>query len=185
MGWLRRAFAVERRGSALTPRQEELLEKLAKKVARWQMGVPAMMFLETIKPLSFIGSQVLVFLDPIVKSVFNSSDYDEYTKLMEDRKNVELLIRKIEDMSFPSTEKGEGVTDSPGASKFRDRDFLSTAPLKIWPQCFFRNPSPPPVWVLGKILSRTISSRPKIRFSSCLISKMPSSAPVLNSGLTI
>jgi len=107
MGWLRRAFAVERRGSALTPRQEELLEKLAKKVARWQMGVPAIMFLETIKPLSFIGSQVLVFLDPIVKSVFNSSDYDEYTKLMEDRKNVELLIRKIEDMSFPSTEKGE------------------------------------------------------------------------------
>ncbi len=107
MSWFRKAFAVEKGNSTLTPKQEEILEKLAKKVARWQMGVPAIMFLETIKPLSFIGSQVLVFLDPIVKSVFNSSDYDEYTKLMEDRKNVELLIRKIEDVSSPSTEKGE------------------------------------------------------------------------------
>lgn len=105
MSWLKKAFAIEEKGSTLTSKQEEILEKLAKKVAKWQMDVPAIMFLETIKPLSFIGSQVLVFLDPIVKSVFNSSDYDEYTKLMEDRRNVELLIRKIEDLSSSSTEK--------------------------------------------------------------------------------
>ncbi len=106
MGWLRKAFAIEEKGSTLTSKQEEILEKLARKVARWQMGVPAIMFLETIKPLSFIGSQVLVFLDPLVKSIFNLSEYNEYIKLMEDRKNVELLIGKIEDISSPSTEKG-------------------------------------------------------------------------------
>ncbi len=104
MDWLKKAFSIERKGSTLTPKQEELLDKLAKKIAKWQMGVPAIMFLESIKPLSFIGSQVLVFLDPLVKSVFTSSDYDEYTKLMEDRGNVELLIRKIEDLT--SKEKG-------------------------------------------------------------------------------
>jgi len=106
MGWFRKAFTIEEKGSTLTSKQEELLDKLARKVTRWQMGVPAIMFLETIKPLSFIGSQVLVFLDPLVKSIFNPSDYDEYTKLMEDRRNVELLIGKIEGMSSQSAEKG-------------------------------------------------------------------------------
>ncbi len=106
MGWLRKAFTIEEKGSTLTSKQEIILDKLARKVARWQMGVPAIMFLETIKPLSFIGSQVLVFLDPLVKSIFNLSEYNEYIKLMEDRKNVELLIGKIEDISSQSTEKG-------------------------------------------------------------------------------
>lgn len=106
MGWFREAFSMGEKGSTLTPKQEEILEKVARKVVRWQMGVPAIMFLETIKPLSFIGSQVLVFLDPFVKSIFNLADYGEYTKLMEDRRNVELLIRKIEDMSSQSEEKG-------------------------------------------------------------------------------
>ncbi len=105
MDWLRKAFSMEKKESALTPKQEELLDKLARKVAKWQMGVPAIMFLETIKPLSFIGSQVLVFLDPFVRSIFNLTDYEEYTRLMEDRRNVELLICKIEDMSSQSTER--------------------------------------------------------------------------------
>jgi hypothetical protein len=59
----------------LTPEQQEALEMVAKKVVEWKMAVPAIMTLETAKPLSFIGSQVLVFFEPIVKSVFSLKYY--------------------------------------------------------------------------------------------------------------
>ena len=50
------------------------------------------------KPLSFVGSQALVFLEPFVKAFLNLASYDRFTALMEDRKNVERLIRKIEEL---------------------------------------------------------------------------------------
>jgi len=80
----------------LTPEQQEVLEKIAKKVVEWKMAVPAIMTLETAKPLSFIGSQVLVFFEPIVQSVFSLKHYDTFRELMEDRENVERLLQLIE-----------------------------------------------------------------------------------------
>jgi ASC-1-like (ASCH) protein len=82
--------------SELTPEQQEALELVAKKVVEWRMAVPAIMTLETAKPLSFIGSQVLVFFEPIVKSVFSLKYYDTFRELMEDRENVERLLQLIE-----------------------------------------------------------------------------------------
>ncbi|HTY08969.1 MAG TPA: hypothetical protein VMF29_07370, partial [Candidatus Edwardsbacteria bacterium] len=46
--------------------------------------------------LSFIGSQGLVFLQPIVQAVLNRKEYDEITLMMESRENVEKLLVEIE-----------------------------------------------------------------------------------------
>ncbi|MEO0078217.1 MAG: hypothetical protein ABIK86_04360, partial [candidate division WOR-3 bacterium] len=43
-----------------------------------------------------VGSQVMVFLQPIVTAVFPFRQYDEVTALLEDRANVEALIQAIE-----------------------------------------------------------------------------------------
>lgn len=51
----------------LTPEQEEVLNKVARKVVEKRMTVPALMFIESVKPLNFIGSQMLVFFEPIVQ----------------------------------------------------------------------------------------------------------------------
>ncbi len=80
----------------LTDDQRMVLEKIAKKVVEWRMAVPAIMALETAKPLSFIGSQVLVFFEPIVQSIFSMKYYDTFRELMEDRQNVERLLQLIE-----------------------------------------------------------------------------------------
>ena len=47
----------------LTLEEEELLRKVAQKVVDRRMTVPAIIFLESVKPLSYIGSQVMVFLE--------------------------------------------------------------------------------------------------------------------------
>jgi hypothetical protein len=77
---------------------EALLAAIASRIVRMGLAVPAVFFLESSKPLSFIGSQALVFLEPFVKAFLNLKSYDRFTALMEDRGNVERLIQKVEQM---------------------------------------------------------------------------------------
>jgi hypothetical protein len=80
----------------LTPEQQEILDKIAKKVVLWKMSVPAILFLESVKPLNYIGSQMLVFFEPFVQTLFSWKDYDEFRKMMEERENTERLLQAIE-----------------------------------------------------------------------------------------
>ena len=82
--------------STLTPEQDEVLEKVAKKVVEKRMTVPALMFIESVKPLNFIGSQVMVFFEPIVQTIFDFKGYTTFREAIEDRENVEILMQKIE-----------------------------------------------------------------------------------------
>lgn len=75
----------------------ELFEKIAKKVVEREMTVPAIMLLEMVKPLSFLGSQALVFLNPIVSLVVSSGDYYRFVRLLEERENIEKLAVAIEE----------------------------------------------------------------------------------------
>jgi len=78
--------------------QGDLIQRLAKRIVDLRLSAPAIFFLESMKPLSFLGSQALVFLQPIVQSFFNFKEYDEITRMLEDRDNVEKLILEIERM---------------------------------------------------------------------------------------
>jgi|SRR3990170_794685 len=80
----------------LTPEQQEILDKIAKKVVLWKMSTPAILFLESVKPLNYIGSQMMVFFEPFVQTLFSWKDYDEFRKIMEERENVERLLQTIE-----------------------------------------------------------------------------------------
>jgi hypothetical protein len=80
----------------LTPQQEEILTKIARKVVDWKMSVPAILFLESVKPLNYIGSQMMAFFEPFVQAVFSWKDYDEFRRMMEDRGTVEKLLQRIE-----------------------------------------------------------------------------------------
>lgn len=108
MGWLKNAFAIQKpEAVVLTPRQEEILDRLAAKVVEWRMSVPAVLFLESVKPLNYIGSQMLVFFSPIVNGLFTIKDYDDFVALMEERGNVELLLKKIEAKEAAANEKAK------------------------------------------------------------------------------
>jgi hypothetical protein len=73
-----------------------VMDRLAERVVRWKMTVPAIIFLESVKPLNYIGSQALVFFEPMVQTLFNLKDYDTFRRAMERRENVEVLLQKIE-----------------------------------------------------------------------------------------
>ena len=77
-------------------RREEVLTKIAQKVVDLRLTPVAVVMLESSKPLSFVGSQLMVFFQPIVTSLFPFRQYDEVAALLEERANVEALIQKIE-----------------------------------------------------------------------------------------
>jgi ABC-type uncharacterized transport system involved in gliding motility auxiliary subunit len=89
----------------LTPEEQELMRKIAQKVVDWQMTVPAILFLESTKPLSYIGSQVMVFFEPFVSAIFDVKDYNLFRQMMENRDNVERLLQKIEELDAIQQEK--------------------------------------------------------------------------------
>jgi len=83
-------------GELSPERRDELIGKIARAIVERNLTAPAIFFLESTKPLSFLGSQVMVFFDPLVRSIFNVRGYDDVRIALEDRRNVELLLNEIE-----------------------------------------------------------------------------------------
>ena len=81
---------------ARTPEDDLLFARIADAAVRYRMTVPAILFLESVKPLSFVGSQALYFFEPMVRAVFTVPDYERFAALMERRENLEALLVAIE-----------------------------------------------------------------------------------------
>jgi len=95
------------------PEDEKLFDALVSRVVGYRMEVPAVLFLESVRPLNFIGSQALVFFEPMVKTLFNWEQYDRFTHLMSDRDNLDKLIRMIEDQADERDDTAKGRDSTP------------------------------------------------------------------------
>ncbi len=80
----------------LSEQEQALLDRVAARVVELHMEVPAILALETAKPLTVVASQSLIFLEPMIQSLFRFSDYRRFTALVERRDVMEALIRRIE-----------------------------------------------------------------------------------------
>lgn len=80
------------------PEEEQLalLEKLALWIKRRNLTTPAIIFLETGKPLNFLGSQLLIAFSPFVQAFFKGDQYQKIALILEKDENVEILIQLIE-----------------------------------------------------------------------------------------
>ena len=79
---------------ALTDEDRELLRRLAVAIVLRRMGAPAMLFLQSLRPLNYIGSQALVFLRPFLTPLFNPRDYKRLAEIAERRQGIGALINR-------------------------------------------------------------------------------------------
>jgi len=77
-------------------RRNEIITGIARRTVALRLTPVAIVMLEASKPLSFVGSQLMVFFQPIITALFPFQMYDEVAALLEDRTNVEALIQAIE-----------------------------------------------------------------------------------------
>jgi hypothetical protein len=83
--------------AALSDDDRAFLDKLADGLARRRLTTPALFFLESMKPLGFLGSQAMIVFRPMVSIVLKSPDaYDRLTRILERRGSIELLVRRLE-----------------------------------------------------------------------------------------
>ena len=89
------AFSTDEGGKKLDEQDLALVKKLADFVIKRGMAEPALIFLESVKPLSFIGSQAMVFFRPILTTFFSPKDYERLSRILEKRKSIDILIEEI------------------------------------------------------------------------------------------
>ena len=81
----------------LSEEERELLDTLAAGIVKRGMTPVAVFFLESMKPLGYVGAQLMVFLRPVIQTIWsNPMTYDRLAGILERRGSLELLLRRIE-----------------------------------------------------------------------------------------
>lgn len=100
-GALRHAFALQPTDAAWSAEDVALLDRVAEIIVKRGMAAPATMFLESMGPMNFLGSQALHFLSPLIDCAFRASEVTRVAHLLERRDTLSRLIALIEAKSAP------------------------------------------------------------------------------------
>ncbi|OQW61988.1 MAG: hypothetical protein BVN28_06040 [Nitrospira sp. ST-bin4] len=92
----RHAFAVRPESQPLSVDDVELMERVADVIVKRGMAAPATVFLESMGPMNFLGSQALHFFTPIIECAFNVKEVEQVARLLERRDSIPRLIAVIE-----------------------------------------------------------------------------------------
>lgn len=104
-GWVRaelsHAFSTRSEAETFTIEDLGLLQRIADAVVQRRMAAPAIVFLESLGPMSFLGSQALHFFAPIIELAFSAHEVSQVAALLERRDTTVRLIALIEAASAP------------------------------------------------------------------------------------
>ena len=92
---MRNAFAVGDEGE---PASEDLaaLDRLASFIATRRLEALAILFLQSLVPISYLGSQAMIGLEPIVGPFWPKGDWERLARIFERRDGIERLTLRIE-----------------------------------------------------------------------------------------
>ena len=82
--------------TALPPEDQAVFDRLARWIVERRLETPALLFLESSRPLSFVGAQAMHFFHPLASVLFTGPDYGRLARLLEDRANLSILLDTIE-----------------------------------------------------------------------------------------
>jgi len=84
----------------LTDDERAMLDDLAAGLARRRLTAAALFFLEAHRPLAFVASQFMVFLQPVVQVIWRDPRrWGQMQSVLARRGSIELLLRRLEALS--------------------------------------------------------------------------------------
>lgn len=86
----------EPRPDTLSAEDDALLLELARKIQHRGLSAPAILWLESLRPLSFLGSQAMHFLNPFVQLMVSSETFGRLAAILEERGHLERMLRHLE-----------------------------------------------------------------------------------------
>ena len=78
-------------------RFDDPVEDVAREIQLYGMTGPAMMFLEGCRPYRSLGSQAMLFFDPVLRTIFGSGS-DSMNRVLSDESGIERLIERLEEI---------------------------------------------------------------------------------------
>jgi hypothetical protein len=81
----------------LAPDDLALLDELADQIVARHLATPALFALESMRPLSFVASQLMIMMRPLIALAWPSpSRWDQLQRVLEVRGAAEELARRLE-----------------------------------------------------------------------------------------
>jgi hypothetical protein len=84
-------------GEPLAPEDRALLQRLADRIVALRLETPAILTLESSRPVSLLAGQAMTFFEPVVQALFRFPEYRRFTALVERREAIESLATLIEE----------------------------------------------------------------------------------------
>jgi len=78
--------------------QQKAVDDTARFIVRFGLTVPAILALESMRPLSFIGSQFMHVLSPSIGAFLSPHSWDALAKLLEDREGLDYFLQRLEEI---------------------------------------------------------------------------------------
>ena len=99
VSWLKNAFAVDPSGPVEpTAPQRIVVDRVCAEITRRRLTSPALLFLETCRPLNYVGAQAMQFFQPIVSLAIGSREgYRHFAEFLEQRGSVDYLCQRLEE----------------------------------------------------------------------------------------
>lgn len=77
--------------------RDELVEQVAREIQLRGLTSSAVLFLEASRPYRALGSNAMLFFDPVLRGVFGG-ELESASELMTDETGIELLIARLEEL---------------------------------------------------------------------------------------
>jgi len=75
-----------------------LIDKAAHFIAERRLSPAALMTIESLRPLNFIGSQIMYMIMPFAELFFNPRQYQEFAAMMENDEYIKILLERIDEV---------------------------------------------------------------------------------------
>ena len=98
MQWLKHAFALGPPEAEPTERQRQIVDGVCDAIVRRRMAMPARMFLETCRPLNFMGAQALHFFGPFISALTDADGHRQFAAFLEQRGSIDYICRRLEQL---------------------------------------------------------------------------------------
>lgn len=90
------SFNKEILDSKISQQDIDFIHRLAKKVHSSGFVTPSIFFLEMVRPLSSLGSHLMVFMGPIINGFVQADGYYRAAELLNKKDSLSILLDEIE-----------------------------------------------------------------------------------------
>ncbi len=88
--------AMAPRPATLAAVDDALLRRVAAAIVGRGLAAPAVLWLDSLRPLSFLGSQAMHFLTPLARLVASGDAFGRLAVVLEERAHLDRLLQHIE-----------------------------------------------------------------------------------------